>query len=396
MIRVLCIDGEGGWGGSSRSLAKSLQYLDRDAVRAEVWCRREGPIQEVYARLGIPCRIVPQIPASGAVERFSRNLASEALAQIGWLRSKTIKTNLLSRIREVDLVHFNLESQWRLACWLRPQHDRAQTMHVRTNPIDNMFARRQSRAAVAAVNRFVFITENERMHFERMVGQAVSGEVIFNIVDRENVNIAPHPAIPMDNRLRVGVLSNFAWQRGVDRLVDVAEAIAERGQRDDIVFIIAGHMHLRGHLEGRLKALGRCGSTFADYVNERGLGDMFVFLGHVSQPEAVYVSCDVLAKPTRLDNPWGRDIIEALAFGRPVISIGTYDCFVENNVTGFLLQSFDPEIWAERLLSLHHDRELCRRLGAAGSERVATLCNGPARAADLLSLWQEAVSARRL
>ncbi len=368
--------------------------MDRSKVALEVWCRREGPIQDTYRKLGIPCRVVPEIPASGAVERLSRNLVSDVSAQILWLRSASIKNYLLSRMRDVDVIHFNLESQWRLARWLRTRHGRAQTMHVRTNPIENAFARRQSRAAAASIDRFVFITENERLHFETLVGRAVPGEVIFNIVDCQNTNIAPHPAIPMDGRLRIGVLSNFAWQRGVDRLINVARVIASQGRRSNVLFVVGGDMQLRGHLEGPLKAARRRGGTFVEYADECGVGDMFLFLGHVTPPESLLAGCDVLAKPTRLNNPWGRDILEAMAFSKPVISIGSYDRFVEDRVTGFLMRGFDPGAWADRLLALHLDRALCQRLGAAGSSRVATLCDGPARAADLLSLWQDAAAAR--
>ena len=60
---------------------------------------------------------------------------------------------------------------------------------------------------------------------------------------------------------------------------------------------------------------------FSDYVKTKNYKNNFIFLGQLEKPESLLKSIDVLLKPTRLNNPWGRDILEALYFGKPVISI---------------------------------------------------------------------------
>jgi glycosyltransferase involved in cell wall biosynthesis len=94
-------------------------------------------------------------------------------------------------------------------------------------------------------------------------------------------------------------------------------------------------------------------------------------------------------KPTREANPWGRDIIEALAAGRPVLSVGRYDRFVEDGVTGVLQPDFDADAMAGRIARLADNRDEIERMALAGAARVAALCGGPARAADLLGFWRE-------
>ncbi|NJM84390.1 MAG: glycosyltransferase family 4 protein, partial [Tabrizicola sp.] len=85
---------------------------------------------------------------------------------------------------------------------------------------------------------------------------------------------------------------------------------------------------------------------------------MFLFLGHVAEPETVLAACDVVVKPTREENPWGRDILEGLGAGKPVISIGRYDTFVETDATGFLMPDYDAGKLADVLLRLDADRAL--------------------------------------
>jgi glycosyltransferase involved in cell wall biosynthesis len=391
-LRVLCLDIEGGFGGSSRSLYESLRHMDRAAVAAEVWCRREGPIKPRYAELGIACRIAPGMPRMNTLPRASRNLLGYARVVREMLRQREFRASLLEAVRgRFDLVHFNHEGLFLLAAWLRRRHGKAQTMHVRTMIPRNTFGRWQGRRIAAACDTLVFITENERENFAALAG-AACGPVIYNIADPP-ADVEPHPAIPRDARLKIAVLSNYAWIRGIDRVVEVAEALAERGRRD-FLFVMAGDMALRGNLPGPLGRIARANGSLADFAAERRVSDMFLFLGHVATPESVLVGCDVVAKPTREQNPWGRDILEGLAAGKPVISIGGYDRFVETGATGFLLPRYEAMTFAEILLRLDADRALGAKLGAAARARVAQLCDGPARARDLAMVWQNAVRAR--
>lgn len=393
-LRVLCLDIEGGYGGSSRSLYESLRHIDRAAVAPEVWCRRDGPVRGRYEALGIPCRIAPAMPRMNSLPRLSRNLFGYARHVVDLARRRRFRADLAAAAARFDLVHFNHEGLFLLAAWLRRHHRGAQTMHVRTLIPRNGFGRWQCRRMAAAQDRLVFITENERANVEAMIGRGAAGAVVYNVADPPDAAVAPHPAIPADGRLKVAILSNYAYIRGIDRMVEVAVELAGRGRRD-ILFVMAGDMALRGRLPGALGAIARAGGTLADHAAAAGVADMFVFLGHVAAPETVLAGCDVLAKPTREDNPWGRDIIEGLAAGLPVLSMGRYDRFVETDVTGYLFERFEAGAMAACLLRLDADRELIRRLGANARRRIAALCDGAARARDLAAIWREAVEARR-
>ena len=74
-----------------------------------------------------------------------------------------------------------------------------------------------------------------------------------------------------------------------------------------------------------------------------------------------------------------------------MISIGSYDKFVEDRVTGVMPKSFDADEIADRIYELADDRGLAKRLGAAGQKRILHLCDGPSRANDLLEVWRKMV-----
>lgn len=153
--------------------------------------------------------------------------------------------------------------------------------------------------------------------------------------------------------------------------------------------MVAGESKLSRSLPGLLGRIGGQGGTLADYADERGVADMFLFLGHVPEPESVLAACDALAKPTREDNPWGRDIIEAMAAGKPVLTVGQWDGFVQNGRTGVLQVGFDAEKLADAILDLADHREKAQAMGRAAQAHVLSLCDGPRRAAELLEVWRK-------
>ena len=382
-LRVLCLDIEGGYGGSSRSLYESLRHMDREAVSPEVWCFREGPIQARYEALGIRCRVTGPLPRYSALPRPSRNLLAIGRTQVAMRRARSMLGELEGATQRFDVIHHNHESLCLVAARLRRRSRLRQVMHLRTNVAPSLFARWQARTIARAADHAVFITENEPDSWHGH-GLAVPREsVLYNIARLPGERASPDPRIPQDFRTRVACISNYAWVRGIDRLVDVAGALRRRG-RYDVLFVLAGGMRLRGSLPGEL---GRF-TTLQDYAAARGVADAFLFLGHVAKPEEVLRACHITARPSREDNPWGRETLESLALGRPVVATGSYDRFVEDGVTGSLLPAYDVDAFADAILRLADDAALRDRLGKAAQTRIADLCDGRARAADLLAIWQ--------
>jgi glycosyltransferase involved in cell wall biosynthesis len=389
-MRVLCLDIEGGFGGSSRSLFESLRHMG-GMVSAEVWCARPGPVLARYAAIGTPARAVPGMPRFTALPRLSRNLLAGARYGREWLAAARFRAELAARCADADIVHLNHESLHGVGLWLRARVPGVRVcFHLRTMLPPGPFARWQSRRVAAAAHGIVYITENERARFLAHLGPEAHEprwRVIHNIaVPVEGV--APSSAIPADGRLVVACLSNYAWVRGIDRVVEIARALQEMGRRD-VLFVVAGDMTLPRSLPGELGATARAGGDLSVHARRMGVADMILFLGHVPDPESVLAASHVLVKPTREANPWGRDIIEALAAGRPVLSVGRYDRFVEDGVTGVLQPDFDADAMAGRIARLADNRDEIERMALAGAARVAALCGGPARAADLLGFWRE-------
>ena len=116
----------------------------------------------------------------------------------------------------------------------------------------------------------------------------------------------------------------------------------------------------------RLKAVAR----------EEGVLDFVEFTGRRgrSQLRRYYCASDVFAT-TPWYEPFGITPVEAMACARPVVGsdTGGIRYTVVDGVTGFLVPPKDPDILAERMARLAHDRRLSARMGWAGAQRAERL-----------------------
>lgn len=388
-LKVLCLDSEGGFGGSSRSLYEALSHMERSGLEPLVWCARRGPIAERYSALAIACAVEPLMPRFTALPRLSRSLYGLYRVAHAFRAARPFLDHLAEAAAAADLIHLNHESLFLLARWLKRRSKVPVVMHMRTMLPDMVVARWQARTISWCADRLVFITENERERFVRLGGDPARGRVIYNIARAADSAAAPHPAVPQDGRFTVAALANFALVRGTDRLLDIAVELKCRG-RHDIRLVIAGDMRMRGRRPRALKAASPGATSLDQVAKARGLDDVMLFLGHVAEPERVLAAAHALIRPSRGDDPWGRDVLEALAAGKPVIATGRYDRFVETGATGVLLPDYSAAAAADAIIRLADDRALAERFGAAGRARVLALCDGKARAAELLAVWQDA------
>ncbi|MFC1576942.1 glycosyltransferase [Candidatus Omnitrophota bacterium] len=106
-------------------------------------------------------------------------------------------------------------------------------------------------------------------------------------------------------------------------------------------------------------------------TSELGLDDRVFFTGFTDDIVGLYADLDLLVLPS-LHEPFGRTLIEAMAMGVPVIASaqgGPLE-IVEDGVTGFLVPVGDPVRLAEAILKVLKDKELAKKLGENGRERV--------------------------
>jgi glycosyltransferase involved in cell wall biosynthesis len=107
-------------------------------------------------------------------------------------------------------------------------------------------------------------------------------------------------------------------------------------------------------------------------VAELNLRGRFVFTGFRKDVARLMAGCDVVCHTSRVPEPFGLVVIEAMMLGRPVIATrgGGPSEIIDSDATGVLVQPDSPPALAAAMISLVDDAERRRSLGANGAARV--------------------------
>jgi glycosyltransferase involved in cell wall biosynthesis len=104
----------------------------------------------------------------------------------------------------------------------------------------------------------------------------------------------------------------------------------------------------------------------------RGLDGRLVFTGFRNDVARLMAACDVVCHTSRVPEPFGLVVIEAMSLGRAVIATrgGGPSEIVADESQGLLVPPDDPAALAAAITALADDPERRRRMGAAARERV--------------------------
>ena len=173
-------------------------------------------------------------------------------------------------------------------------------------------------------------------------------------------------------------------RKGQDHLIRAMPQV--RATVPDAVLVIAGD----GPYEDTLHAL-----VAEQQVADPQMAGAIILAGRVEDRTlaALYALCDVFAMPNRtMPNGdvegFGIVFIEASAYGKPVVggnSGGTSDAIIDGT-TGFLVDGYDIDAIAGRVVDLLQDDDLAGRMGVAGREWVHAELDPQQAAAQLFAL----------
>ena len=393
-LNILCLDIEGGHGGSSKSLYNSIKYINQDKFKPIVICKKNGLLDK-YAEIGIKCFVDKTMPTFTALRKQNRNILYYFFFKLYlWPRSITFRKNLLDIIDryKIHIVHCNLISLFLLAKWLKKEKPYLIfTLHVRTNPVNTYTGRYQAKVSHKIFSNKIFITENEREKMNVLIyPEKTDGELIYNSVEIKKDLIKPKYAKKLKT-IKIFSLSNYSYPRGTDRIIDLAEAIPLK-ERKKFIFYIAGDNRLPRFLPGKLKILGLMGKSLKDYAKLKKVSEMFRFMGHVKNVDELINESNILIRPTREYNPWGRDVLEAMSAGKAVISVGKYDKFVKTNFTGLLQEEFNIEELVEWLLKISKNTHYLISYGKNSLDVIKKLNDPCKNALKLEKFWSRTLN----
>ncbi len=164
----------------------------------------------------------------------------------------------------------------------------------------------------------------------------------------------------------VGYVGQIARWKGVEYFIRSAPLIIK--EIPDVNFLIIG-----GPIFGDVEYF----EELKTIVHNLGLNDKIQFVGETEDVSPYMSKLDVLVYPSIQAEPFGRVLVEAGAFGKPVVSTyeGAIPEIVENGVTGVLVPVKDYKSIAKAVNNIIMNPNLAKSMGERGKERVAKYFN---------------------
>jgi glycosyltransferase involved in cell wall biosynthesis len=336
--RILYIIGQLGWGGSERQLSYLLRAMDRERYPSHVLVWNYSPdhryVDEIRS-LSVPIHFFPQGTSSAVklqgVRRLAQSLGAEVIhswsfftnfpAYWAALGTKAVALGSLRGNFDVATKVSGLWRGWLSARWPRYQ-------------ISNSF----SSAERARRSRGIFSPKHM--------------DVVRNGLDLQRFCVLNGNAVVKEYIVGVGsLLSVKRW----DRVLRIVDEVRRKGAECRVR--IAGDGPERRRLERQAQDLGI--SEYVEFLGAtldvRGLLEKSRFLVHMSDSEG----CPNV-------------VMEAMACGRPVVAMDAGDIpfLVEDGRSGFVIHRGDETTFAEHVLRLLADDELCRHMGLAARAKA--------------------------
>ena len=401
-IKILCLDIEGGHGGSSKSLFYLLQKINKKKFNIKVICRRNSWLVAEYEKNHIKCEINKSIPKYVILKKFSINFFYLIYFFINlWPKSSEFREKLVKDITKnrYDILHCNHINLFFLAIWLKKKIPNLKiTFHIRTIFLPtkyghwHIFFKLAVKSLLKACDYFIFISENEKKNIEQILKKKVKGMVIYNpvIQQKNNKNIK----LKKKSKLKIVSLSNHDLVRGADRIIEVATFIPKK-IRKKFIFLMIGDYLAKPSIFEKLTGTLNIKKNLVEYAKIKRVNNMFKFYGHLKKPENIIKKSDLMIKLSRIYNPWGRDVLEAMSFGKPSVSCGTYKKFIKTNITGLLQKEYDPKKIARWLIEILNNKKKYKKMSKNCIKISNNLCSQKNQSKKTEAIWINIISSKK-
>ena len=179
----------------------------------------------------------------------------------------------------------------------------------------------------------------------------------------------------LKSQFRVGIIGRLVPKKGIETFLETAAILARN--HDDIVFPIVGDGILRQALEARAEKLN--------------IKNRIFFLGNRQDAIRILKSFSVFLFTSNFE-PFGLVLAEAMAAQIPVVAFagkGAVREIVEDGINGFVINTKDPKLLADRVRKVLFNSTLRNQLTRNARKKVEENFSIEQNAIKVLQVYQE-------
>lgn len=340
-------------GGSHVSAIKLIQRLDVATFEPIVVLHRgEGPVADLLHQENVRFEAAPTTTYFGAE---------------GWRRPDRLmgvvpKLTRFLRRRGVVLVHTNegpMHATWsapaRLAGAKLVWHHRSTPSARGVRFVAPLLAHR-----IVSVSRFA-APKNPLLGSKKCAVVYSPFDPRAEPVNRDAARraLCVEDGLPPDAQV-LGYFGSLVGRKRPLQFIETVAATLRRRPERPVFGLLFGEA-LEPGIEAAARACAR----------ELGVASHIRLMGFRYPPERWLAACDLLVV-TAVDEPFGRTLIEAMLAGTPVVAArsgGNVEA-IAHGEDGLLVEPDDPDAFAEAVLRLLDDQELCRAVAGRARRRA--------------------------
>jgi len=347
--------------GANISLLVLLKHLDSSHFKPIVYLppREARPIYEDFRIQGIPVELVPMERPSWKTVSWENFRYVASLLPTAWklrkrFRNQEIELVVLNGIWNLQGALAALSLRVPIVWWIREEHFPGWVIRILAKIIEVM-AEQTVAISESLRERFYGQKEIKRLNVIYNGVECVEGHR-FTPVSREELGLRAGDRV-------IGCVGPLYPPKGQIHLIRAAARIVS--QRHRVVLLLVG-----GELERQLGY----SQQVRQEIQAFGLEKHVRLLGFRKDIPALLEHVDIYVQPS-ISEGFGRAVVEAMWDGCPVVAsaVGGLREIVVQGETGLLVPPADSQALARALLTLLDDGEVCRRMGAAGKQRVLDL-----------------------
>ncbi|WP_218079973.1 glycosyltransferase [Anthocerotibacter panamensis] len=383
-LRVLYLDHTSEMGGAEHNLFDLVSRLDRTRIRARLATTPGGPLVDYFKAIDIPVSLFTMAERARflAREQIQRAPLRSALAQVPELLRVQAQLRRIFAQHRTDLLQTNTLKAHVLGSLAVLGSRTPLVWHLQ----DLITQRGDNRTLLELCARLVrprIVCISEAVRQDLPPALQVQAQVIPNGVDVQalharvtGLEVRRAFGIPPEAFL-VGMVGHLIPWKGHRHLLAAAQAL--RGGHPELYYLCVGGeiLQFRGEQQ-RLEEQAR----------RLGVADRVTFTGAQTDVADFMQAFDLLALPSEHE-PFGRVLIEAMAFGKPIVATqgGGVPEIVCAGETGLLVPVADADALAKALCRFKQNPDFTQKAGRSGRQRVEKYFTLQTMAGQFTSLY---------
>jgi glycosyltransferase involved in cell wall biosynthesis len=355
--KVLFIDHESGHGGSSISLYNKIKLISKENYEITVVLREKSFISKKYKEINVKI-IYLKIPTITSLAKTIPNIMYFIKFSVTFFIFNFKNRKFYSSLNIYDNIHLNHENLYWLLKHIKKKTKSKISMSIRTILKKSLFSKLQSNIINNFADKKLFISEINQKKFNELVRYKKKNNFIL-----ENFSLQTNKQNKFNTRKKfkekftIVSISNYSHDRGLDRIVDIAKKFNDKNYKK-INFSFIGDYKIKSLKNFIFKDPRKNLKTLAKKNNLKNIK----FYGHKKNIYKYLREASILLYLPRTDSSWGRNIIEALNFGIPVVTCGNSNILIENNINGYFFKKYEIIKVFSYIEYLYHNRNEVSRM----------------------------------